>query len=585
MIQKLENCPICGERIVFAYNKSTKQGYYKCSNESCFFRVSMNYSEKEIALQGIEIKTKCRGCGSPLIIANGPKGFYATCLKCDYDSKPNMINGFIYKKQVNAHNLEAQKEVEELAKAYKGIVDESYSFDDLAEFEIVPVKEEVKNSNSSNDSSDEEIDREAFISFYNKGYSISQLSQKFNISKAQTRATKRQLLKENLISTYVNQKAPRASLSTLEKNENKSISTLDTVLNFFKDNPKRKLGVNDICKELNIKKSTVANYLTQMRKSGSIKVVDYIGDNNPLEILYAVKESPIPEAEIVEDNGKYVTPNYFFEKYKELVKKEDIYSPAFLNKFIMNEGVKSALMLTDQGLRKVYLEEDIKKLFKNKIKEVEKVSNKPKEVKKLNNKAPQETLSTRILNLLRKGNNINKPFSIQEMAKLLNSNDVSITYTAKKLRENKEMKIVGNRGSQILYQVAESPLPEHDVRTGDEYTTACIFFRDNREFVSSLKSLETKIKLAKLTSYNVKTRRGIGVGYKVEDLKKLYNKPSVESADINNNISDRKDISLSESADIPSKETLKKDLLGFVSSIFKKKNEESELEENEIISF
>ena len=68
-------------------------------------------------------------------------------------------------------------------------------------------------------------------------------------------------------------------------------------------------------------------------------------------------------------------------------------------------------------------------------------------------------------------------------------------------------------------------------------------------------------------------------------MKKLYNKSSVESADINNNISDRKDIPLSESADIPSKETLKKDLLGFVSSIFKKKNEESELEENEIISF
>lgn len=582
MIQKLESCPVCGEKIVFAYNKSTKQGYYKCSNESCFFRVGMNYSEKEVSLQGIELNTECKGCENPLTIACGPKGLYATCLRCDYDLKPNMIAGFIYRKHANAHNLEAQEEIEALVREYKGIIDENYSFDDLAEFEIIPVKEEPKNSNNN---SAEEIDREAFISFYNKGYSISQLSQKFNISKAQARATKRQLLKENLISTYVNQKAPRASLNALEEKEDKSISALDTVLNFFKDNPKRKLGVNDICKELNLKKSTVANYLTQMRKSGSIKVVDYIGDNNPLEILYAVKESSIPEANIVEDDGRYVTSNYFFEKYKESIRKEDIYSSAFLNKFIMNEGVNSALMLTDQGLRKVYLEEDIKKLFKNKIKEVEKVSSKPKEVKKLNNKAPQETLSIRILNLLRKGNNINKPFSIQEMAKLLNSNDVSITYTAKKLRENKEMKIVGNRGSQILYQVAESPLPEHDVRTGDEYTTACIFFRDNREFVSSLKSLETKIKLAKLTSYNVKTRRGIGIGYKVEDLKKLYNKSSVESADINNNISDRKDISLSESADIPSKETLKKDLLGFVSSIFKKKNEESELEENEIISF
>ena len=97
MKEKLEKCPLCGAKVVDAYNSITKQFYYKCENSGCHFRLPKNYTEQEVSLQGIELKAECGGCGSPLTIACGPNGLYATCLRCNYDLRPNMVYGFVFK--------------------------------------------------------------------------------------------------------------------------------------------------------------------------------------------------------------------------------------------------------------------------------------------------------------------------------------------------------------------------------------------------------------------------------------------------------------------------------------------------------
>ena len=588
MKETLKNCPLCGAEIKFAYNKSTKLGYYRCSNTECHFRVGMNYSEKEVSLQGIELNTECKGCGSPLTIACGPKGLYATCLKCDYDLKPNMITGFIYRKHANAHNLEAQEEIENLVREYKGIIDENYSYDDFAEPEEIITEESTKNPSIAEEKDIfANVDRHEFVELYNKGYTINQLSQHFGIARSQSRGIKKMLLDEGVINTYVSQKHPRASVhfldniegSTTSKRKQKEIrisetpregSSLESILNYFKANQDRGLSSQSINKETGIRHNTICNYLTQLRKIKAIKIVGYEGENNPLIILYALKESPLPELEIVKDDSKYITVASFFKKYMKLAIKASIPTPTSLNKVVEESNLQHYMILTKQGLRKSYLEKDLLKLVKDEISE--EVSVNEKEFINKGKEKHYEHLGERIINFLRKADNINNSFSISDISKNLKINEASTSATIKLLRNKKKMKIVGNKETKMLFQVTESPLPELDLKSNKEYMTPFNFYQNNKSSISSLSNLENQIKKARLEGHKIITRRGIGIGYNIGSLEKLIKKEPVDLTSNDNPIA--KTTSL----------TSKNSVLDFVTSIFRK-NGEVNLEPEETISF
>ena len=589
MNEKLKKCPLCGSEVVFAYNNNSKQGYYKCSNTECHFRLGMNYSEKEIALQGITLNAVCGGCGSSLTIANGPKGLYATCLRCDYDTTPNMVYGFIFRKHANAHNIEAQEEIVELKKAYKGIVNEDYSFDDFLGFEeeIQEYTQEI--AEETQDEASVNVDRDRFVTLYNKGYSIAQLSQALNITRSQARAVKRELLSENVISTYVKKNHPRLSIDSLENQEKKTSnkkqqtsdkkitiastptkgSALEAVINFLKANLNKKLSARDICEKIEVKYNTVCNYLSQLRMTGVVKIVGHEGDTNPLEILYAMKESPLPELETVSDENKYTTVAKFYDKYRKLISKSNFKTSMILNKFVENSGIKSYAFLTNQGLRKVYLISDLLQLVKNANVE-EKVSSK---------NMHEESIATKILNFLNK--DIQTPYSFIQISEKLKLNEGSVVGTVKTLRNKGKVKIVDNDGAKMLIQVTESPLPELDIKSSEQYVSLYNFYRNNTKKLPSIPKYESIIKEAGLESHKIITRRGIGDGYDINELKNLFlNKKGVAE--------------IVEDAEIPasSENYLKtvpviqnNGILGFVTSVFKKNTKNVTLNSDDLISF
>lgn len=589
MKEKLENCPLCGEKIVFAYNNSTKQGYYKCSNTACHFRIGMNYSEKEVSLQGIDLNAECKGCGSPLTIANGPKGLYATCLRCDYDLKPNMIAGFIYKKHANAHNLEAQEEIDNLVKEYKGIIDENYSFDDFANPEEIVTEEITKKPITEEEEEIDifaNVDRHEFVELYNKGYTINQLSQHFGIARSQSRGIKKMLLDEGVIDIYVSQRHPRTSVQSLEsiaeniapKKKQKKIriskaprkgSSLEDILNFFKDNQDRGLSSQSISKETSIRYSTICNYLTQLRKIKAIKIVGYEGESNPLVILYAHKESSLPELEVMKDSSKYITIASFFKKNIKLVNNASIPTPTFLNKIVEENNIKNYMILTKQGLRKSYLEKDLLELIKvNKKENISSTETKKKTTKSYSKEKYFVKIGDVVLNFLKK--NINKAYSIQDVAKATGINENSVSSALKVMRNYGKIKIVGNDETRMLFQITESPIPELDLKSNKEYMTPFNFYQNNKSSIKSLSNLETQIREAGLKGYKVITRRGIGTGYSIDSMKKL----------IKNEIPiDTKPV------DIPIVSTPRSSVFSLLTSAFKKKDNSVKLESEEIISF
>lgn len=587
MKEKLEKCPLCGSEIVYAYNNNTKQAFYKCSNTSCHFRLGEFYTEKEVSLQGIELNTGCEGCGSPLTVACGPKGLYATCLRCTYDLRPNMLGGFVYKKHANAHNVEAEKEIEELVSTYVGTIDEDYSFDDFLEPKEEIIKETIQNEVISEITSEifKNINREEFIKYYNKGYSINQLSQQLGVSKSEVRGAKRVLLKEGVISTYVNKKHPKATITELKDIQEfktpREGSSLEKVVNFFKENTNKKLNAQVIHEETGVGYSTVCNYLTQLRKMGTIKIVGYDGNTNPYVILYADKESPLPELEITENSPKYVTTGHFFKKYSKELINIGLQSPTFLNIFVEKQKLKTFMILTPQGLRKTYLESDLTHILN--IKETKQETPKKKILKKEN---CQKTMSEQIIDFLN-GTDINKPYSAKEISDILHLNEATTIATIKTLREKGEMKIVGNKNTQMLFQLTKSPLPELELKSNNDYMTTFNFYNKHKDKLKSLHTLESKIRSAGLPFYKIITRRGIGNGYSIKAMEKLLsNVTEAESKEAVKTVS----------ADIPYSSTnyldtepiiqQKSSVLGFVTSMFKKKGTSDNSDNSEeLISF
>lgn len=583
MKEKLENCPLCGAKVVDAYNSVTKQFYYKCENSECHFRLPKNYTEQEVSLQGIELKAECGGCGSPLTIACGPNSLYATCLRCDYDLRPNMVNGFIFKKHANAHNIEAEQEIKELKEAYRGVIDEDYSFDDF-----LGTEEELQENFHEKEIISEifkNINREEFIKYYNKGYSINQLSQQLGVSKSEIRGAKRVLLKEGAISTYVNKSHPKATITDLNKDAqitktHREGSFLERIINFFKEHPNRKLNAQIIHEELEVGHSTVCNYLTQLRKMGTIKIVGYEGDSNPYVILYASKESPIPELETVEDDPKYITTGRFFKKYSKELTKMGLQSPTFLNIFVEKQKLKTFMILTPQGLRKTYLKSDLMHVLD--IKDIKQETSK-KILKKQNS---QKTISEQILDFLNRVD-MSTPYSAKEIANILHLNEATTIATIKTLREKGRMKIVGNNNTQMLFQLTESPLPELELKSSTEYMTPFNFYIKHKDKLESLHTIESKIRKADLPSYKIITRRGIGNGYSIKEMEKLISsttetKPKEE---VETTVADIPCSSIEYLDDAPIIQQ-KSNVLGFVTSIFKKKtNSDNSDNSEELISF
>lgn len=591
MKEKLEKCPLCGAKVVDAYNSITKQFYYKCENSGCHFRLPKNYTEQEVSLQGIELKAECGGCGSPLTIACGPNGLYATCLRCNYDLRPNMVYGFVFKKHANAHNPDAEQEIKELKEAYKGIIDEDYSFDDF-----LGTEEEVQENFHEKEIISEifkNINREEFIKYYNKGYSINQLSQQLGVSKSEIRGAKKVLLKEGVISTYVNKNHPRASLSELENNNEKeqftnkmekSISIekvprkgslLEVLVDFFKENMNKGMSAQTIHEKTGIKHSTLCNYLTQLRKTNTIKIVGYEGNANPYTILYALKESPLEELKTVEDE-KYITPAKFFKKYAKNLAKINIQLPLFLNKLIEEQNLESFMTLAPQGLRKVYLESELLTLIKKDELDTKVTTNTSKTYSKENYFLK---IGDMVLSFLRK--NISTPYTIQSISKATNMNENSVSSALKLLREQNKVKIVDSDKTKMMFQITDSPLPELDLKSDKEYISLYNFYQNNKNVASSLSKFKSEVASVGLPSYKIITRRGIGDGYSIEELKKLFlNKTEIKSKEV------------IENADIPVKSLKtapinhKKNFLGFVTSVFKNKNTISvETGPEELISF
>ena len=74
----------------------------------------------------------------------------------------------------------------------------------------------------------------------------------------------------------------------------------------------------------------------------------------------------------------------------------------------------------------------------------------------------------------------------------------------------------------MLFQATESPIPELDLKSNKEYISLYNFYQNNKNVASSLSKFESEVASIGLPSYKIITRRGIGNGYNIEELKKLF---------------------------------------------------------------
>ena len=149
------------------------------------------------------------------------------------------------------------------------------------------------------------------------------------------------------------------------------------------------------------------------------------------------------------------------------------------------------------------------------------------------------------------------------------------------------MKIVGNNNTQMLFQLTESPLPELELKSSNEYMTPFNFYIKHKDKLESLHTFESKVRKANLPSCKIITRRGISNGYSIKEMEKLISsttetklKEAVETTDADIPCSS---IEYLDNAPIIQQ---KSNILGFVTSIFKKKtNSDNSDNSEELISF
>ena len=611
MKETLERCPLCGADIVKSFNRFTKKSFYKCSNAECHFRLGEFYTEKEVSLQGIELNTECRGCKSPLTVACGPKGLYATCLKCDYDLKPNMLGGLVFKKHANAHNIEAEKEIEELVSTYIGMVDEDYSFDDFLEPEETILEGSFKESETDEptekvDENDlfNNVNKEEFIDYYNKGYTVNQLSIHFDITRSQARGIKKYLLSQGIINTYAKKDhdALTEDKTIRISKEPREGSALQRVINCMKENLNTKFDIEALHSATGITESTIGNYLTQLRKTRLAKIVGY-KETFPLTILYQVAESPLEEIPYKTFEEGYTTLGKFFRDNKASLKGiSKSLTPTILRATIEKSNLISYLVMTEKGLNKGYNEQDLSAFIRKYYNEPESLKSSSEEVEcvpKKEYKAKGSKVTTadtklskyaqsaleNILKLLNK--DMNKSYTSSDLSKKLGYDLTTIQIILKKLRLSNKIKVVGHVGSKILHQVTESPLPELDVYNKDnKYSTLYNFANTYNNLKISRASFMKKAEKENLTMHPILTRSGISKGYEIEELIKLadkyYQESSTKKVDKESldNVIGVQHESISDSIS----NNTKKGISGLLSSLFKTK-EKVDVQPDELISF
>lgn len=202
MREKPVSCPICGAEVRLVGTR--ENSYYKCSNESCYFRVGLNYTDEEIALQGKKLKSVCLQCGAPLGIACGPHGLYPRCFECNCDSKPMTIGGLVVNKWANAHSWNAKEEIKKLLKEFKKQNELDYGFEEIHENEL-PKKEVIKKEVCKDKSYKVSYDGipqkilNLLSTHSNKSFDASTMSETLNISLFSTRKALTSLKNKGLI--------------------------------------------------------------------------------------------------------------------------------------------------------------------------------------------------------------------------------------------------------------------------------------------------------------------------------------------------------------------------------------------------
>lgn len=149
MTKTLDKCPKCGHDVVKLTSKISKAAYYKCTNEDCHFAVPEEYTNEQIDLQRLTLQTVCKGCGKPLEIAVGPKGFYPICYNCNYDTKPQRIGNITVNKYANAYSAKARQEIKAIRKAYEeqaSKMDVEFGFENITEVKSTPATSNKKES-------------------------------------------------------------------------------------------------------------------------------------------------------------------------------------------------------------------------------------------------------------------------------------------------------------------------------------------------------------------------------------------------------------------------------------------------------
>ena len=509
-MKKPNKCPICGKPISKITNAITHSFYYKCSNKNCPFVLGEDYTEAELYLQGTELNTCCVGCGAPLKVVNGPHGLYARCFNCTCDFKPFRWEGKTFPKWVNAHRSATKEEVVKLINSF----------------------------NSKNEDIDQMFDFDKFIA-------SSASMKKHEEYEESKNNEKKEICKEGTIS--------------------------ERILNILRSNMKIPQSAEGLHNNTGIPVCSIRLCMQPLRKSGKIKVVDYKPNKGNHTLFYQVSESPIKALDIyTREDGYNSVSGFLEEEGLSSLNSKRLTLTAALRK----NKVEPVVFQNSRNVCNGYPIAVMKELLNPKDKKLDDSS-----LTKLEDIAPCDKLSLQknIISILRE--NLNQSFTSQAIADKLNFSVISVRNVIKSLRRARKIKIVGwkyregCKGAMALfYQLPESPLPRLKVTVDNNaYLTFRQFYNKKLRGKRRTSMVEAS-KIAKnlLVTPLILNERAYA-GYSVADLKEAFKK-YLDPTAVNKNLARTNSSKKSDKTATLTSTSNKNNMLGFFSSLFKKKD-------------
>lgn len=303
---------------------------------------------------------------------------------------------------------------------------------------------------------------------------------------------------------------------------------LSSILEVLQEDLNKPMGASEIGTTIDSHVNSVRTSLLSLRTLGLVKIVSYI--ENPTgnhTMLYQVTESPLPELKTYTKEEGYSTIASFLkdniDKYGSIVRAKEV-----LIKGLKDNNVKAVLFNSKKGICSGYPISVMEKIMKKQP--VQTSLNFEEKAVTPAMRGSREEGKAKILKIFQKDTTI--PYTMSQIAKIINANKCYTKALIKDLRKDKKLKVVGwdpHEGQPgaiaLQYQVTESALPRFKTTVDNNlYVTFKQFYRKKLSGKRVTSMSEAFKKIQNLPVIPLIINQRAYAGYSISDLKETFKK-------------------------------------------------------------